>query len=180
MPGLRVPGDERRETERRVGGVERTIHTLFGTVAVRRAWYKAPGETDGRFPLDVALGLVDGYTPALAGLVCRDAAKEPFALAGRDHAAEHVAALAELVCPRQTSAWKKLRRNWTGKLWNGKIDALLTSASAAIGPTRTKEARKALAYFETNRARFQAQTGSLIKKRSRTLRGLVCRPCLDR
>jgi len=312
MPGLRVPGDERRETERCVGGVERTIHTLFGAVRVRRAWYKAPGETDGRFPLDVALGLVDGYTPALAGLVCRDAAKEPFALAGTDfrahtgvavdgrqfqrlavrvglevesflrsdhgpgterpprtyvlidgtgaplrhkelegrrgkgadgkaqthevkvaalftehprpgedpwrdrdsttyvatdercaafgrmvraeydrrfagrpetialgdgarwiwedfrihfpwaiqivdfhHAAEHVAALAELIYPRQTSDWKKLRRNWTGKLWNGKIDALLTSARATIGSKRTKEVRKALAYFETNRARMR-------------------------
>ena len=83
-PGLRVPSDEPQAAERRVGGVKRSIHTLFGTVSIRRNWYKAPPDSDGRFPLDTALGLVDGYTPALASLICRDAAKEPFALAGQD------------------------------------------------------------------------------------------------
>jgi len=80
MPGLRVPGDERGAGERRVSGVARTLHTLFGDVSITRNWYKAP-ETEGRFPLDWALGLVDGYTPALAGLICRDAAESPFAQA---------------------------------------------------------------------------------------------------
>ena len=83
MPGLRVPGDTRREGERCVGGVPRSIHTLFGDVAVTRNWYKASG-TDGRFPLDEALGLVDGHTPALAGLISRDAANLPFTHAGED------------------------------------------------------------------------------------------------
>lgn len=36
------------------------------------------------------------------------------------HAAEHVAALAELVYKRGTPEWKKLRRKWTKKLWKGK------------------------------------------------------------
>jgi len=312
MPGLHVAGDKRREGERRVGGVERDIHTLFGDVAVTRNWYKAAGK-DGRFPMDVALGLVDGHTPALAGLISRDAANQPFTHAGEDfkahtgldvdarqfqrlalrvgleveeflradhgpgtakppriyvqvdgtgaplrhkelkgrkgkgldgkahthevkvaalftehpqigqapwrdrgsttyvatdercgpfgpmvraeyrrrfagqpetialgdgaawiwrlfwinfpwaiqivdfhHAAEHVATLAELVHPRDSPAWKKLRRNWTGKLWNGKIDALLASARAAIPSARKQKAvRKALAYFETNRKRMR-------------------------
>jgi len=39
MPGLRIPGDERHAGERRVGGVERTIHTRFGDVAATRNWY---------------------------------------------------------------------------------------------------------------------------------------------
>ena len=62
------------------------------------------------------------------------------------HAAEHVASLAELVHPRDSSQWKKLRRNWTAKLWNGKLDALLTSARAAIPSSRkkAKAGRKAL------------------------------------
>ncbi len=311
MPGLRVPGDERHEGERRVGGVERTIHTRFGDVVATRNWYKAPGE-DGRFPMDVALGLVDGYTPALAGLIARDAANQPFTHAGEDfeahtqlhvdarqfqrlsqrigleveeflradhgpgtekpprayvlvdgtgaplrhkelkgrrgkgpdgkahtheiklaalftehprpgedpwrdrdsttyvathercggfgpmvraeffrrfagrpetialgdgaawiwrlfwinfpwaiqivdfhHAAEHVAALAELVHPRDSRLWKKLRRNWTAKLWNGRIDALLVSAHAAIPHAKARKGRKALAYFKTNRARMR-------------------------
>ena len=311
MPGLRVPGDQRREAERCVTGVQRTIHTLFGQVPISRNWYKATG-TDGRFPMDVALGLVDGYTPALAGLICRDAANEPFIHAGegfeahtgvevdarqfqrlavriglqveeflradhgvgtdtpprtyvqvdgtgaplrhtelrgrkgkgpdgkahthevkvaamftehprpgqapwrdRDsttyvatderctafgtmvrhewrrrfagqpetialgdgaawiwrmfwinfpwaiqivdfhHAAEHLASLAELVYPRDSAAWKKLRRHWTARLWNGKLDALLTSARGTIPPSKAKAARKALAYFQTNRTRMR-------------------------
>lgn len=311
MPGLRVPGDARQAGERRVGGVARTIHTRFGAVAVTRNWYKSP-DKEGRFPLDVALGLVDGYTPALAGLIARDAANQPFTHAGEEfkahtglsvdarqfqrlgwrigleveeflradhgpgtekpprtyvqvdgtgaplqhkelkgrrgkgpngeahtheikvaalftehprsgqepwrdrdsttyvatdercgefgplvraeyfrrfagrpetialgdgaawiwrlfwinfpwaiqivdfhHAAEHVAALAELVYPRESAAWKKLRRRWTAKLWNGKIDALILSARAAIPRSKAKKGRKALAYFVTNRARMR-------------------------
>ena len=311
-PGLRVPGDDKQTAERCVGGVKRAIHTLFGEVAIKRNWYKAPEDSAGRFPLDTALGLVDGYTPALAGLICRDAAKEPFALAGKDfqahtgisvdarqfqrlalrigtevesflradhgagierpprtyvqvdgtgaplrhkelegragkgpdgkaqthevkvaaiftehprfgedpwrdsdsttyvatdercdsfgamvraeydrrfagkpetiaigdgapwiwelfrirfpwaiqivdfhHAAEHVAALAELVDKRGTPEWKKLRRKWTKKLWKGKIDDLLAAVRAAIPPVQVDAAEKALAYFETNRARMR-------------------------
>lgn len=311
MPGLRVPGDERQKGERRVGGVERTIHTRFGDVAVTRNWYKAPRE-EGRFPLDVALGLVDGYTPALASLIGRDAANQPFTHAGEEftahtglvvdarqfqrlgwrigenveeflranhgpgtetpprtyvqadgtgaplrhkelkgrrwkgpngeahtheikvaalftehpcpgqdpwrdngsttyvatderggefgpmvraeyfrrfagrpetiaigdgapwiwktfwinfpwaiqivdfhHAAEHVASLAELVHPRDSAAWRKLRRHWTAKLWNGKVESLIRSAQTAIPRSKAKQGRKALAYFITNMARMR-------------------------
>ena len=310
-PGLQVPGDERRESERCVGQVPRTVHTLFGGVPVARNWYKAPNVPDGRFPLDRALGLIDGYTPALAALICRDAAKEPYAAAGLDfeahtgvavdgrqfqrlamrlgdevevflradhgpgqerpprvyvqvdgtgaplrhselkgrvgkqsdgtaqthevkvaafftqhpdpkekpwrdldsttyvatderapafakmvraefdrrfagrpetaflgdgapwiwrlarmyfpwakqivdfhHAAEHIASLAELVHPRSSKAWKKLRRQWTGKLWNGKFDALLASVRAAVPFAHRAAAEKALDYFLTNRHRM--------------------------
>ena len=83
MPGLHVAGDTRRDGERRVAGVKRNIHTLFGDVSVTRNWYKACG-IEGRFPMDVALGLVDGHTPALAGLICRDAANQPFTHAQED------------------------------------------------------------------------------------------------
>jgi len=311
MPGLRIPGDERQTDERRVSGVQRTIHTRFGEVSVTRNWYKAPDQ-EGRFPLDQALGLVDGYTPALANLIGRDAAHHPFTHAGKEftahtgllvdsrqfqrlgwrigeqveaflradhgsgtetpprtyvlvdgtgaplrhkelknrrgkgpngeahtheikvaalftehpspgqdpwrdsgsttyvatdercgkfgpmvraeyfrrfagrpetiaigdgaswiwklfwinfpwaiqivdfhHAAEHVASLAELVHPRDSVAWRKLRRRWTAKLWNGKIEALIRSAQAAIPRSKAKKGRKALAYFVTNAARMQ-------------------------
>lgn len=312
MPGLRIPGDERREGERRIGGVERVIYTRFGEVKVQRNWYKAPQDEGGRFPLDLALGLIDGYTPALAGLIGRSAAREPFEHAAADfsaytglevdprqfqrlglriglqaeaflraehprgtetparayvlvdgtgaplrkkelegcrgkgpdgqakthevkvgaiftehprpgeepwrdrdsttyvatmercaalgqmmraeylrrfagrpetvalgdgapwiwelfrvhfpwavqildfhHGAEHVAALAELVYARDTAAWKKLRRKWTKKLWNGKLDSLLASARAAFPPAKAAAGEKALAYFETNRERMR-------------------------
>ncbi len=311
MPGLRIPGAERRENERRIGGVERTVHTLFGDVTVKRDWYKAPSDATGRYPLDRALGLVDGYTPALASLICRNAAREPFTHAGEDfkaytgldvdarqfqrlglrvgleaerflradhgpgtatpprvyvladgtgaplrhkelegrkgkgpdgkaqtheikvgalftehpqpgedpwrdsnsttyiatdercgpfgcmiraeygrrfagqpqtvalgdgaawiweqfrinlpwavqivdfhHGAEHVASLAEQVHPRGSSEWKKLRRKWTGKLWNGKLDAFFCSVRAALPPAMAEAGEKALDYFETNRERM--------------------------
>lgn len=84
MPGLRIPGDACREGERRVGNVPRTLHTLFGEIAIKRNWYKAPESPSGRFPLDEILRLIDGYTPALAGLICRCAARGAFVSACED------------------------------------------------------------------------------------------------
>jgi len=71
------------------------------------------------------------------------------------HAAEHVAALAELVYKGGTPEWKKLRRRWTKKLWKGKIDDLLAAARKAIPPAQTDATDKALAYFDTNRTRMR-------------------------
>jgi hypothetical protein len=312
LPGLHIPGDERRDGERRVGDVPRTIHTLFGDVQITRNWYKTSEAAAGRFPLDDALRLVDGYTPALAGLICRSAAREAFVHASEDfkaytgldvearqfqrlglrvgqmaeaflrtdhgpatatpprsyvlvdgtgaplrhpelvgrkgkgldgkaqthevkvaalftehpragkdpwrdrdstsyvstdercgpfgemvraeyirrfagqpetialgdgaawiwelfrvhfpwatqivdfhHGVEHIGTLAELVHPRDSAPWKKLRRKWTGKLWKGKIDALLASARSAIPSRKRKAGEKALAYFEVNRQRMR-------------------------
>lgn len=312
MPGLRIPGDERRSGERRVENVPRTLHTLFGDIPIRRNWYKHPEAEDGRFPLDEALRLVDGYTPALASLIARSAAREPFVQASEDfkaytgldvdprqfqrlglrvgqmaerflredhgrgterpprayvmidgtgaplrhaelegrkgkaadgkaqthevkvaamftehpragedpwrdidsttyvatdercgpfgdmvrseflrrfaaqpetvalgdgaawiwelvrthfpfaveivdfhHAVEHVGALAELVHPRDSADWKRLRRKWTTRLWNGKIDALMASARAAMPPGKRIEGEKALEYFQTHRHRMR-------------------------
>lgn len=83
IPGLKVPGDERLAGERKLSGVSRTLHTIFGDASISRNWYK-PDDADGRFPLDEALGLVDGYTPLLTGLICKAAATIPFAQAAND------------------------------------------------------------------------------------------------
>lgn len=82
-PGLKVSGDERLDGERQISGVSRTLHTIFGDGPISRNWYK-PADGDGRFPLDEALGLVDGYTPMLAGLICQAAATIPFNRAASD------------------------------------------------------------------------------------------------
>ena len=306
-PGLKVSGDERLEGERKVSGVSRTLHTIFGDGPVLRNWYK-PEDGDGRFPLDEALGLVDGYTPMLAGLICQAAATLPFRHAANDfkaytglaiegrqfhrlanrvghdvetflrakhgpatetpprvyvmmdgtgaplrheelkdrkgkgedgkaqthevkvaaiftehpragedpwrdmdsttyvatdercgefggmtraeflrrfknapetialgdaaewignavdinfpqatriidwnHAAQHVASMAELVHVRDSVLWRKLRKKWTGKLWRGKIDALASAARAAFPKDKADDGEKALAYFIKNR-----------------------------
>ena len=78
LPGLRVPGDRAEPGERRVGGQERMVHSLFGDIPLVRNYYHRPGDGRGRFPLDEALGLVDGYTPGVAALIGRCAAELPF------------------------------------------------------------------------------------------------------
>ena len=84
LPGLRVPGDRAEPGERRVAAQERTVRTLFGEVRVSRNYYHCPAGGTGRFPLDEALGLVDGYTPGVAAVIGRCAAEHPF---GRAEAA---------------------------------------------------------------------------------------------
>lgn len=81
LPGLRVPGDKPQDGERRIAGQRRTIHTLFGDIPLNRTYYYRPADGRGRFPLDDALGLIDGYTPGLSALIGRAAAEHPFAQA---------------------------------------------------------------------------------------------------
>jgi len=78
LPGLRVPGDGAREGERQISGQTRTAHSLFGDIPLVRNYYHRPADGTGRFPLDEALGLMDGYTPGVAALIGRCAAEHPF------------------------------------------------------------------------------------------------------
>jgi hypothetical protein len=78
LPGLRVPGDRPQPGERRVSDQARSVHTLFGDLPVLRTYYHRPADGTGRFPMDEALGLIDGYTPGLAALIGRCAAEHPF------------------------------------------------------------------------------------------------------
>lgn len=78
LPGLRIPGDGARPGERRIGSQVRSAHTLFGDIPLVRNYYHRPDDAGGRFPLDEALGLIDGYTPGVAALIGRCAAEHPF------------------------------------------------------------------------------------------------------
>lgn len=78
LPGLQVPGDRAQPGERRIGGQERMAHSLFGDLPLVRNYYHRPADGRGRFPLDEALGLIDGYTPGVAALIGRCAAEHPF------------------------------------------------------------------------------------------------------
>lgn len=312
MPGLSIPHDERRDGERCVRNVARTIQTLFGAIEVKRNWYKTPEDDSGRFPMDDVLRLIDGHTPALLGLICRCAARGAFVSAQDDfqaltglnidarqfqrlafrvgtlaesflrkeeepgveepprvyvemdgtgaplrheelegrrgkgpdgkaqthevkvaaiftehpqadqppwrdmdstsyvatdercgpfgpmvraefkrrfagqpetialgdgaswiwecfrvqfpwaiqivdfhHAGERLGALAELVHKRDSKEWKRLRRKWVTKLWNGKIDAMFTSVRQTVPRSKCKAAEKALDYFQTHRQRMR-------------------------
>lgn len=64
--------DEKCYTDRPI-----TFDSLFGAVTVERNYY-TDGHGGGRAPLDEALGLVDGCTPALARLMARAGAVEHY------------------------------------------------------------------------------------------------------
>ena len=53
------------------------VLSIFGTVTLRRDYYYPPGPAGG-FPLDGALGLIDGCTPAAARMLSRTAAQLPY------------------------------------------------------------------------------------------------------
>lgn len=68
--------------QRLIGRRDLGVATLFGEVQVRRDYYLGPA--GGYCPADSALGLEGSMTAALARLVCRAAAQQPFGTASRD------------------------------------------------------------------------------------------------
>jgi len=79
LPGLRVPGGNPRPGEVSAGTRGRDVFTRFGHARVeRRAYLYNKKAKKGRFPLDDALRLVNGATPALLRRAVECAAKEPF------------------------------------------------------------------------------------------------------
>ena len=78
LPSLRIPNDRTKPGERRIPEQKRTAHTLFGDIELTRNYYHRRADRTGRFPLDEALGLIDGYTPGLAAMIARCAAEHPF------------------------------------------------------------------------------------------------------
>ena len=58
------------------------VDTLLGEITLQRDYYH--GSKGGLCPADAALGLEGSATPALARLVCRAAAQQPYGAASRD------------------------------------------------------------------------------------------------
>lgn len=76
-PTWRVADDQARPGEKCYADRSITIGTLFSPVTVRRNYY-TDGQGGGRAPLDEALGVVEGCTPALARLMSRAGAVEHY------------------------------------------------------------------------------------------------------
>jgi hypothetical protein len=83
-PALAVANDHAREGEKCYRNRSKVIETLFGPVEVLRNYYHGTAESEGRFPLDDALGVIEGYSPALARLMCRSGGQSPFEAASND------------------------------------------------------------------------------------------------
>ena len=71
-----------RPDQRLIGRRPLEIDTLFGAVSVRRDYYLGAG--GGHCPADAGLGLEGSATPALARLISRAAAQQPYGAASRD------------------------------------------------------------------------------------------------
>jgi len=84
QPGLNVRDNASRPGEKCHPDRVKDIHTLFGTVQVRRNYFYQPATQTGRFPLDQALGLVHSFSPALVRLSARAAAQEGYESASQD------------------------------------------------------------------------------------------------
>lgn len=63
------------------------------------------------------------------------------------HAVEHLGDLAEVISPRGSKEWEKLRKRWIGKLWNGKVAAILRDARKRFPPEASEQGEKQLGYF---------------------------------
>lgn len=79
-----VEADEKGPGEKRGGVHEKKVVSLFGEVCVRRNYYYDPKAKKGRYPMDAALGLENGYTPGVVRLICRAAARDSYQAASDD------------------------------------------------------------------------------------------------
>jgi len=70
-PDRPSPGNQARPGEQDYGRRPKTVLTILGPLTLWRDYYYNPGLDRGRFPLDEALGLVDGYSPEAARWMCR-------------------------------------------------------------------------------------------------------------
>lgn len=87
-PDLCVPGNTALPGEKRHRQRPKEVETIFGKITLRRDYFyreKSGGQkSHGRAPLDQALGLVNGYSPALVRLASRMAARIGFEQGSQD------------------------------------------------------------------------------------------------
>jgi hypothetical protein len=86
-PNLTIPDGQGRPGEKRHPARPKTVQTLFGPITLRRTYFYREDIDQGRAPLDEALGLIDGYSPALVRLADRAAARMGYENASADLAA---------------------------------------------------------------------------------------------
>lgn len=74
-----------KQTGERLGGTHtKKVLCVFGEVSITRQYYYNPSTGRGRYPLDEALGLENGYTPGVVRLMCRAAARDSYEAASAD------------------------------------------------------------------------------------------------
>ena len=81
---LNIPGNASRPGEKGHPQRPLEVDTIFGGLHLRRSYFYDPATGQGRAPLDQALGLVNGFSPALIRLASRAAAREGYEAASQD------------------------------------------------------------------------------------------------
>jgi len=110
-PQLEVAGSDKRPGEKRGGSQGKTMLSLFGEIRLRRDYYYNPQLGCGRYPLDQALGLQNGYTPAVVRLMCRAGARDSYeessadllAYAGIDVSSQEINRMVQRIGPGMRS-----------------------------------------------------------------------------
>ncbi|MGO8699497.1 MAG: ISKra4 family transposase [Limisphaerales bacterium] len=75
-PALEIPGNQGRAGEKLHPDRPKEMLTVLGPMSLKRGYFYQPAsggqaQGQGRCPLDEALGLIDGYTPGMAKMMCR-------------------------------------------------------------------------------------------------------------
>jgi hypothetical protein len=136
-PDLDIEGAELRSGEKCHPDRTKDIQTVLGTVRLKRSYFyraaSGPGkEGQGRFPLDVAMGLIDGYSAGMAKMMCRAGAM----------ASGYEAASADL---KAYAGWEV-----------DQVGAFITEARTWLAHpcASAPEALKQIGYFENNQSRM--------------------------
>lgn len=77
-PEVQIAGAEKLPGEKRGGTHEKVVQSMFGSIRLRREYFYNVARGCGRYPLDEALGLENGYTPAVVRLMCRAGARDTY------------------------------------------------------------------------------------------------------
>lgn len=104
IEGAKIPDNKPFEGEYYAGKRPKTIKTLFGDIrCAGRDYYYDSKKKTGRYPLDEALGLIKGSTPALVCRALKYAVKDPYAEAAsgfESSMARHMSADILMTYPR--------------------------------------------------------------------------------
>lgn len=79
-----IPANTSRPGEKCHPKRAKPVQTIFGLIELRRCYFYHAASQSGRAPLDEALGLFNGFSPALVRLSARAAAREGYEAASQD------------------------------------------------------------------------------------------------
>lgn len=107
-PQVEVAGADKLPGEKRGGFHEKIVQSMFGAVRLQREYFYHAERGYGRYPMDEALDLQNGYTPAVVRMMCRAGARDTYeessadllAYAGLALSAQEINRMVQRIGPR--------------------------------------------------------------------------------